>query len=121
MKEVVYKSLDGINPRKKEVSIQEIENGACANINKLWTCKYFVKSTHISRSEDDLKEWLKNNQYQGKNVKSCHLFKKINTKKNTTRISCKVLGEFFAVSGLTVVKIVYVNSLKIFMSNGKVK
>ncbi|MBF0215472.1 MAG: hypothetical protein HQL30_00595 [Candidatus Omnitrophica bacterium] len=119
MKQLVYKTLEGNNPRKKEVSIQEIEDCAITQVKKEWTCKYFVKSTHVSRSEEDLNKWVSRNKKSDKNVKSCHLFKEIDTERNTTKVVCKVLGEFFAITGLTVIKIVYINSLKIFMSNTK--
>jgi hypothetical protein len=115
MKELVYKAIDGINPIKKEVSIEEIDDCVQTRIKKKWTCKYFLKSYHVSRSEVDLKKWLCSHGKDSSTVKNCHILKKMDTKTGQTKIVCKVLGEFFAVNGLTVIKIVYMNSLNINM------
>ena len=119
MKELVYKTIDGLHPRKKEISIEETEDRLKTHITKKWVCKYFVKSQHYSRTNNDVRAWLVDNQKEGSNVKNCHILKFIDSRTGDTRILCKVIGEFFIVNGLNIIKIFYVNSLKVHMSRNR--
>jgi len=116
MKELVYKTIDGTNPRKKEVSIEEIQDFRESHVTKKWICKYFVRSQHHSRSARDMEKWLKDAQENKHNIKNCHILRHKDSKTGMSKVLCKVMGEFFVVRGLTAYKIVYVNSLKITMS-----
>lgn len=117
MKELVYKTIDGNNPRKKEVSIEEKDERYQTNITKKWTCKYFVKSHYRSPTSKDLRLWIRNRRASENTVQQCHILKTIDSRTGENKIVCKILGEFYVVRGLTAFKIIYVNSLRIHMAS----
>ena len=119
MKELVYKTVDGMQPRKKEVSIEEIEDRKKTHITKKWVCKYFVKSSHRFPAGENVQRWLAANQHRGSNVKNCHILRHMDSHTGDVKIVCKVIGEFFVVNDLTVMKILYANSLRVHMSRIK--
>ena len=119
MKELVYKTVDGIQPRKKEISIEEIEDRKQTHITKKWVCKYFVKSRREFSAGENMQRWLAVNQHNGSNVKNCHIFRHLDAETGDVKILCKVIGEFFVVKGLTVMSILYANSLRVHMSHAE--
>jgi len=119
MKELVYTTIDGKNPRKKEVSIEEKQDSLKTHIYKIWKCKYFLKSKYHSRSKEDVERWLNSHQKIGSSVKNCHILKEKNSITGRSKVICKVYGEFFVVNGFSILTIAYVNSLKILIENKK--
>jgi len=117
MKELVYKNIDGENPRKKEVSIEESDSRFRTCVVKKWICKYFIKSRHETRSARELEQWIAKARIDSRKKRKCHILKQIDARLGETKIVCKVLGEFYAVRGLTAFKIMYVNVLKIRMAS----
>ncbi len=117
MKELVYKTIDGNNPRKKEVSIEEKDARYKTNITKKWACKYFVKSHHQSSTSKNLRQWVRNRRVSENTAQQCHILKTINSRTGENKILCKILGEFYVIKGLTAFKIIYVNSLRIHMAS----
>ncbi len=118
---MVFKTIVGCNPLKKEVSIEETEVRYHAQITRKWQCKYFVKSRHHFRSQKVLETWLSVHQGSDKKVKDCHILRHVDTFTGKTDLLCKVRGEFFVVKDLTALKIVYVNSLKIHLEDEMTK
>jgi len=117
MKELIYKTIDGANPRKKEVSIEETDHQTKGDIGRKWLCKYFVKSYFVSRSTSELNRWLAINHHRLNNVRNCHVLKKVDTATGKMMLLCKVIGEFYVVKELIAYKVIYVNSLKITLDN----
>ncbi|KJJ84248.1 hypothetical protein OMAG_001886 [Candidatus Omnitrophus magneticus] len=119
MKELVYKTIEGNDPIKKEISIEELENKNYLDINKKWSCKYFIKSRYEGTSIRDIKEWIANNKNCNRNIKSFNVLKFIDNRTGETKILCKAIGEFFVVHNLKVVKILYVNAIRIHITPKK--
>ncbi|MFH1665436.1 MAG: hypothetical protein ABIA77_04740 [Candidatus Omnitrophota bacterium] len=118
MRELFYKNRMGDNPRKHEVSIEEICNKPEIKISKRRSCKYFIKEAYTSSNPEDLKNWItirKENGYR----QNSHILRKGNRKTGENKIACKILGEFFVISGRTAYRVVYVNSIRIQIENVK--
>ena len=111
MKELVYKSLYGENPRKCEVSIEEMDPIDPMR-SKKWLCKYFVKIRYDAKDEKGLNEWIKAQKKSGCR-RNCHILRKMDSETAENILICKVLGEFFVVSGLSAFKVLYVNEIRI--------
>ncbi|HNX90751.1 MAG TPA: hypothetical protein PKY78_04075 [Candidatus Omnitrophota bacterium] len=118
MKELIYKTIEGLNPRKREVSIEENDPQKMGSIGRKWICKYFVKSFFVSRTREELEKWLSAHNHKLNNVRNCHIMKKVDTCTGKMMLLCKVIGEFYVVKELAAYKVMYVNSLKITMDNG---
>ena len=122
MKQVVYRNISGNNPRKHEISIEEVSDRISSHsqpmkgykIVKKWVCKYFIKEEYSSSSVEDLHRWVGMKRREGCR-KDCHVLRQFNNKTGENKIVCKVLGDFFIVAGRSAYKIVYVNELKIQM------
>lgn len=112
MKELVYKNMSGSNPKKREVSFEEINSRNESRVSKKWVCKYFIKDKLESKDTKVLKKWVEERK---KNVRANnhHIMREMDTRTGESKIVCKVLGEFFAVSGYTAYKIVYINEIRI--------
>ncbi|MBD3425823.1 MAG: hypothetical protein GF409_01175 [Candidatus Omnitrophica bacterium] len=112
MKEVVYKNISGNNPRKHEVSIEEITDSTRSRIAKKWITKYFIKDSYTSDIQEELKAWvaLQKNRRPAKN---CHILRHYDEKTGQNMIVCKVLGKFFVIKENTAYSIVYVNEIRI--------
>ena len=120
MEELVYKDMQGNNPRKHEVSIEEIsdsipsEYGAsiAGKVSKKRICKYFVKERFSSKDVTVLKEWVRTKRRTGSR-KDCHVIREVDTKTGANKIVCKVLGNIYVICGSTAYNIVYMNEIKI--------
>ncbi|MEA3489560.1 MAG: hypothetical protein U9R44_04380 [Candidatus Omnitrophota bacterium] len=112
MKELVYKNIVGNNPRKREISIEEISSKKEPRVEKKWICKYFIKEKYRSRSMNNIREWVKREK-KNERMKNCHILRENNTRTGESKIICKLLGEIFVICGMTVYKIVYVNEIRV--------
>jgi len=112
MKELVYRDIFGNNPRKREVSIEEIRNLTGSRLEKKWICKYFVKERFRRDDKKALKALEKNRGCR----KDCHILREVDTGTGENKIICKVLGEFFVIWGRSVYKILYINEIRIKFS-----
>ncbi|MFQ5952617.1 MAG: hypothetical protein ACE5JK_04335 [Candidatus Omnitrophota bacterium] len=112
MKHLVLRNVLGHNPRKHEVSIEEISDRPRNKISRKIITKYFVKERYDSESLDDLKGWIELDR-KGEKPLNCHVLTTINTRTGESKVVCKALGVFYLVYGLTVYKIVFVNEIKI--------
>jgi hypothetical protein len=112
MKEVVYRNVCGNNPRKHEVSIEEICNYSNSTVAKKWITKYFIKDSYTSDVMAELKAWV---TVQKKRIasKNCHILRNYDKRTGDNKIICKVLGDFFIIQGNTAYRIVYVNEIRI--------
>jgi hypothetical protein len=113
IKELIYKTIQHDNPRKREVSMQEVFDQAGSHITKKWTCKYFIRSSHRTNSSRELQAWLDINRISSCAKRNCHILKEMVTETGQTKVMCKMLGEFYVVKGLTAFKILYINTLKV--------
>jgi hypothetical protein len=113
MKELIHKTISGIDPYKKVVSIEESEERCHMQIKRIWTCKYYVREQYMSRSERDIQKWISAFQENNPNSKHCHILRQKDSKTGHSKVVCKTLGDFFVVNGLNVSRIVYLNQLKI--------
>ncbi|MBU1657135.1 MAG: hypothetical protein KKB12_03090, partial [Candidatus Omnitrophica bacterium] len=91
MKELVYKTVDGTRPRKKEVSIEEIEDRRQMRVTKKWTCKYFVKSCQRFSPGENIQRWLTANQHRKSSVKNCYVLRHMDSCTGDVKIVCKVI------------------------------
>ena len=112
MKKIVHRDILGNNPRKKEVSVEEITQKPEVTIRKKRICKYFVEDRFFSKSTKEVKRWIANHK-KSSNKKDCHVLRELNTSTGDNKIICKVLGDFYVVWGHTAYKIVYVNEIKV--------
>lgn len=112
MKKLVYRNINGTNPRKREISIEEITGPRNTKVTKKWICKYFVKEQYSSKDVEELEKWIRVKKESG-TKNDCHIIRELNGQTGENKIVCKVLGEFFAVSGKNAYKIMYVNEVKI--------
>ncbi|RKY43153.1 MAG: hypothetical protein DRP85_00520 [Candidatus Makaraimicrobium thalassicum] len=121
MRKVVYRSILGNNPRKREVSIEEISNKPKNRVARKWICKYFLNEKHSSERLKDLENWIQTKKNAG-NHKRCHILRRFDARTGENKIVCKVLGDLFVVFGNTAYKILYINELRIQVDTaGKMK
>lgn len=120
MKELVYRDILGNNPRKREVSIEEISKETKAKVAKKWICKYFVKEKYSSQNKHNLRAWLRLKKREQVR-KDCHILREVDTRTGENKIICKVLGDFFVISGMTGYKIVYVNEIRIKVDGARIE
>jgi hypothetical protein len=119
MKKVLYRDILGSNPRKHEVSVEEIIGRRSGWVSKKKICKFFVKETFLSEDVEELREWIRVNQKKA--TKNCHIMRKADTSTGENKVVCKVLGDFFVVWGKTAYRIVYVNEIRIELADSTVK
>ena len=112
MKEVVYRDILRNNPRKREVSIEEISDQAKNRIARKWISKYFLIEKYSSGSLKNLNSWIQMKK-KGGNHKRCHVLKRFDTRTGENKIVCKVVGDLFVVCEGTAYNIFYVNELRI--------
>jgi hypothetical protein len=117
MRELVYKNILGNNPRKREVSIEEVSGREQNKTSRKWVCKYFVKEIFESRSLRVVKNWISENKKRNTEHK-CHILRHVDTRTGENSIVCKVLGEFYVIRGLVAFKIMYVNEIKVRILRG---
>lgn len=111
MRELVYKSISGGNPRKCEVSIEEVSDPVESTRSKKWICKYFIRDRHTAKDLNSLKEWIcRNRDGCGKD---CHILKKYDVDTGENTLMCKIVGEFFVIRDFTAYKVLYLNEVKI--------
>ncbi len=120
MKKLVYKDVRGSNPKKREVSVEEINDKSESRVSKKWICKYFVKDKFESKDTNRLKNWVKTGK-KSVRANNHHILREVNTKTGENKIVCKVLGEFFAITGYTAYKIVYVNEIRIYIGEASLE
>ena len=122
MKEVTHRNILGKNPRKREVSIEEVCNKKKKVIFRRITSKYFVKEKQKTDSVEGLKQWICESRKHD-SPRNCHVLTKIDSKTGEHKVCCKVLGTFYVIHGLTAYKIVYSNQLRIqmFMNKARVR
>jgi hypothetical protein len=118
MKKIVHRDILGHNPRKREVSVEEIVYRTEARINKKRICKYYIKSKFSSSDVTKLRGWI-NQQKRNGIKKDCHVLRRIDTNTGENKVVCKVVGEFFAVWGQTAYRVFYVNELKVELKGSK--
>jgi len=112
MKELVYRDILGNNPRKREISIEEINDRTESMIIRKWICKYFVKEKYGSINEEDLRGWIEMKQ-KSDCRRDCHILRQLDSQTGENKIICKILGDFYVIWGNMAYKIVYVNELRI--------
>lgn len=120
MKELVYRDILGHNPRKREVSIEEINDPTKNSVSKKWVCKYFVKKRFSSDNNNELRSWVHSNKLKVAK-KNCHILRQLDTRTGENKIICKILGEFYVIYGRTAYSIVYINEVKISIDVNKQK
>ncbi len=112
MKKLYYRDILGNNPRKREISLEEISDRTEARVARKWICKYFIKEKFSSKNGEELRNWMRA-ESRNSCRKDCHILRQADTQSGENKIICKVLGDFFVIWGKTVYKIVYVNELRI--------
>lgn len=117
MKKIIHSDVFGVNPRKKEVLVDETVFRLGATIHKRRSCKYFIKETLTSKSPAEIEAWIEDHKKRGLK-KNCHIMRELDTNTGVNKVMCKVMGEFFAVCGKTAFKIFYINELKLELGNG---
>ncbi len=111
MKKLVYRDILGNNPRKREVSMEEISGRDQSKVSKKWICKYYIREKHTENDIVSLRKWV------AKKKKKCrkdrHILRQMNTDTGENKIICKVLGEFFVIRDSSAYRIVYINEVRI--------
>ncbi|MGB2601173.1 MAG: hypothetical protein WBD00_07665 [Candidatus Omnitrophota bacterium] len=117
MKEVVYRNICGNNPKKHEVSIEEISDQSDSRVAKKWITKYFIKDSYSSDVMAELKAWVAVQKRRAAS-KDCHILRNYDKRTGENKIICKVLGDFYIIQGNAAYRIVYVNEIKIQILGG---
>ena len=112
MKEVVYRDIQGYNPRKREVSIEEISDHTESRIAKKWLSKYFIREFYASDNTKDLDKWIEKKTKQI-GSRNCHILRHVDAKTGENKMIRKVMGDFFVIHGMTAFRIVYINEIRI--------
>jgi len=120
MKKIIHRDVFGVNPRKREVSVDETMYRLGATIHKRRSGKYFIEGKMTSKNPKEIEAWIEEHKKQGLK-KNCHIFRALDTETGVNKVVCKVMGEFFAVRGETVCKILYVNEIKLELDSNRVK
>ncbi len=120
MKWVVYKKTSGLNPAKREISLEEREDHRKNSVIKKRMCKYFIKEKFVSKSIDKLKEWV-DSRKETHVQKNCHILRHIDTATGENKVLCKILGVFYVIQGRVAYEIVYVNELKIQVDGSRIR
>lgn len=120
MKKIIHRDVFGVNPRKREVSVDETVYRIGRSIHKRRSCKYFIKETMTSSDVKEIERWIEDQKKNGLK-KNSHVIRELNTETGVNKVICKVMGEFFAVFGDTAFKILYVNEVKLELESNKVK
>jgi len=111
MKQLVYRSILGSNPKKREVSIEEINDRNVDSISRKWISKYFIRDKFMSKNKDSLKRWIKEREDLAH--KNCHILRRLNDKTGENMMVCKAVGDFFVIFGDTAYWIVYLNEVRV--------
>ena len=118
MRRLVYRNIFGNNPRKHEVSMEEISDRKKSRISRKIITKYFVKDRYVADDVEDIKLWIKlNKKYD--DPSNCHILTTIDSKTGENKMVCKAMGTFYVVCELTVFKLVYINEIKVQMLDSK--
>ncbi|MDP8258083.1 MAG: hypothetical protein P9L90_01475 [Candidatus Aadella gelida] len=112
MKKLLHKDILGKNPRKHEVTVEETSDLKDSKISKRKTCKYFIRDHYSSSDTEELKEWIAEKQ-KVSCKKDCHVLRLSNTHTGEEKVVCKVLGDFYVVSGNTAYEVVYMNEIRL--------
>ncbi|MDD5634842.1 MAG: hypothetical protein PHW46_06170 [Candidatus Omnitrophica bacterium] len=120
MKNVVYRNIFGDNPKKHEVSLEEISGVSRPMLSKKWICKHFIKDVFSSRNTEELKNWIRMKRQSG-NVRDCNFLREVNTFTGEDKVVCKVRGQIFVLYKNTVYEIVYVNEFRLQVGGIKEK
>lgn len=116
MKQLVYRNILGNNPRKHEVSIEEIYNRCRSRVSRKLVMKYYIKERYDASCIEEIKDWIRSNKSRD-NRRNCHIMTMVDSITGECKIMCKVLGYFYVVWGLAVYKVLYVNGIKIQVHN----
>jgi hypothetical protein len=111
MKQLVYKNIFGNNPRKREVSIEEISDRKTNNLSRKWISKYFIKEKHVEKNSADLKKWIQ--AEERKCSKDCHILRRFDDRTGENIMVCKVKGDFFVIVDNAAYRILYINEVRV--------
>jgi len=113
MRELLFKNLTSINPRKKDIVLREIveRDGVKAQTER--RCFYFIKSVENVKGQEDLQKWLsKQGASPEMSKRHFHIFKEHSDCTGEDKVICKIAGTFYAVADKRVYTIAFLHSFK---------
>ena len=119
MREVTFKELTSLEYRKKNIFLREVfeKDGVVAKTER--RAFYFIKDTTPLEESDGLKKWIDEKHTCGPvGKRQFHILKEHNDSSGEDKVSCKILGTFYAVVGKKVYTIAFLNSFKVTFVKG---
>ena len=114
MRELIFKNLTRTAAKKRDISVEEIneKNGLVSSTQK--RSIYFVRAIHHITSKEDLEQWVdKRKQNTSINKRFFHILRDYSTRHKEDKLICKMRGSFYVVSGESAYNIVFVHAIKI--------
>lgn len=114
MRELIFKNLTIPTSRKRDVSVEEIaeRNGLVSSTTK--RSMYFIRGSRRIKSSDELKHWVdRRRKDAGLNKKFFHILREYSDHDKEDKLTCKMRGSFYVISGESVYNIVFVHAIKI--------
>ena len=121
MRQMVFRNILGNNPRKHEISLEDVSDRHKSKLARKIISKYFVKDKYEAKDEDDAKLWIELNK-RNDISQNCHIMTTMDSRTGDYKMVCKAMGNFYIIIGPVVYKLVYINEVKIqIMDTKKVK
>ena len=116
MKQMVFRNSLGNNPRKYEISLEEISDRYRSTLARKIISKYFVKDKYQAKDQDDAQLWIELNKRSDMSH-NCHILTTINSRTGDHKMICKAMGNFYIIIRSMVYKLVYINEVRIQIKN----
>ena len=112
MKEVIFKNITGLNPKKREVSLEETSRRFACRMRKKWVSKYYLRETFRADNPVELKKWIEIDSKKSR-PNRYHILRRLNERTGVNVVVFKMIGEFYIADRTIAYKIFYVNKLSI--------
>ncbi|MDO8525984.1 MAG: hypothetical protein Q7S07_05820 [Candidatus Omnitrophota bacterium] len=113
MREILYKNLTSIGSRKKDILLKEVfvKDGVVAKTER--RCFYFIKDIKSMETDEELQKWIaEQGPANSMNKRNFHIMKEHRDANLEDKVTCKILGTFYAVINRAVYTIGFLHSFK---------
>ena len=114
MREVLFKNLTSVQPRKKDILLKEVfeRDGIVARTER--RSLYFIKNVNHLHTDGELQRWVASQENREGPVKRhFHIMKEHNDVLGIDKFICKIFGVFYAVVDKDIYTIAFLHSFKI--------